>query len=89
MNIDDKFLAPFPRPRALPNRAVFKGNQTNRQTNKSQTLTVLCKHSLQHLIVFKQKSEVKIHISQNYLYACLEENHLAIKELNMLHSPAV
>ena len=48
-----------------------------------------CKHSLQHLVIFKDKSKVKNQIFKDHLHFCLEESHLAIKELNMHHSLAV
>ena len=56
----DKLQAPFSRPWALINRAVFKGSQTT----TSQTFMVLesCKHSPQQLLIYKDKSEVKIQI---------------------------
>lgn len=37
-----------------------------------------CKHSLQHLIILKDKSEVKIHILKNYRCTCLEESGLVV-----------
>lgn len=48
-----------------------------------------CKHSLQHLIIFKDKSEIKIQIFKSNPCSCLEESCFVIKELDINHPLAV